>query len=274
MKMINLKFRMNPIAFGVFVTCISILFLLVSGTIVGVSGIPSGYASLAREAVFFLFSIVFIKMLGLTGSCLHFEAGAFVRGIKIGALFLIVILPSLGPFFLISSKDLLSPGFARIISTVVFAFTIGFAEELVFRVGILRGTEQYYRSKGLNPGLKPALISSVMFGLIHGINFFVNRELVFSTIAQVLYAFGIGLFIAAIYLITDNFLVIVFWHGLIDLVAGLRGIFIKGEAGLNLEVAKDIGLIAFIIQVIIALVFSIAGYKLIRSRQLVNDTKI
>ena len=151
MKMINLKFRMNPIAFGVFVTCISILFLLVSGTIVGVSGIPSGYASLAREAVFFLFSIVFIKMLGLTGSCLHFEAGAFVRGIKIGALFLIVILPSLGPFFLISSKDLLSPGFARIISTVVFAFTIGFAEELVFRVGILRGTEQYYRSKGLNP---------------------------------------------------------------------------------------------------------------------------
>ena len=170
--------------------------------------------------------------------------------------------------------EILSPGFACIISTVVFAFTIGFAEELVFRVGILKGTEQYYRSKGLNPALKPALISSVMFGLIHGINFLVNRELVFSTISQVLYAFGIGLFIAAIYLITDNFLVIVFWHGLIDLVAGLRGIFIKGEAGLNLEAAKDIGLTAFIIHVIIALVFSIAGYKLIRSRQLVNDTKI
>ena len=67
---------------------------------------------------------------------------------------------------------------------------------------------------------------------------------------------------------------IVFWHGLIDLVAGLRGIFIKGEAGLNIEAAKDIGLIAFIIQVIIALVFSLAGYKLIKSRQLVNDTKI
>ena len=112
MKMINLKFRMNPIAFGIFVTCISILFLLVSGTIVGVSGIPSDYASLAREAIFLLFAIVFIKMLGLMGSCFNFEAGVFLRGIKIGALFLIMIIPSMGPFFLISSKDLLSPGFS------------------------------------------------------------------------------------------------------------------------------------------------------------------
>lgn len=274
MKITDVKFRMHPIAFGVFVTCISVIFLLMSGSIVAAAGIQDEYASLAREVVFLVFSGAFIKSLGLLDSCLHLKAEGFLKGLKIGALFLIMILPSALPIFLISSKDMLSPGTVRILSTVIFAFTIGFAEELVFRGGILKGTEQYYRSKGINPALKPALISSVMFGLIHGINFFANRELIFSTISQVLYAFGIGLFIAAIYIITNNFLVIVFWHGLIDLVAGLRGIFIKGEAGLNIEAAKDIGLTAFIIQVIIALVFSIAGYKLIKSRQPVNDTKI
>lgn len=274
MKITDVKFRMHPIAFGVFVTCISVIFLLMSGSIVAAAGIQDEYASLAREVVFLVFSGTFIKSLGLLDSCFHFKAKEFLKGLKIGALFLIMILPSALPIFLISSKDMLSPGAVRIISTVIFAFTIGFAEELVFRGGILKGTEQYYRSKGINPALKPALISSAMFGLIHGINFLVNRELVFSTISQVLYAFGIGLFLAAIYLITDNFWAVVFWHGMIDLVAGLRGIFIKGEAGLNIEAAKDIGLTAFIIQVIIALVFSIAGYKLIKSRQPVNDTKI
>lgn len=274
MKIIDVKFRMHPIAFGVFITCISVIFLLMSGSIVAAAGIQDEYASLAREVVFLVFSGAFIKSLGLLDSCLHFKAEGFLKGLKIGSLFLIMIIPSAIPIFLISSKDILSPSMARIISTVIFAFVIGLAEELVFRIGIFKGAQQYYRNKGFNAELMPALISSAMFGLIHGINFFANRELVFSTISQVLYAFGIGLFLAAIYLITDNFWAVVFWHGMIDLVAGLRGIFIKGEAGLNIEAAKDIGLTAFIIQVIIALVFSIAGYKLIKSRQPVNDTKI
>ena len=120
MKITDVKFRMHPIAFGVFVTCISVIFLLMSGSIVAAAGIQDEYASLAREVVFLVFSGAFIKSLGLLDSCLHFKAEGFLKGLKIGALFLIMILPSALPIFLISSKDMLSPGTVRILSTVIF----------------------------------------------------------------------------------------------------------------------------------------------------------
>lgn len=64
------------------------------------------------------------------------------------------------------------------------------------------------------------LLPSLVFGLIHGINLLAGADLL-STLFQMIYAIGLGLIFAAIYLRTGNIWASMLLHSLVDIVAFL-----------------------------------------------------
>lgn len=95
----------------------------------------------------------------------------------------------------------------------------GIAEEFIFRFGILTILmKAFYNSR--NRFIYSAVISSILFGLMHGMNIFAGQDLG-NTITQVIFAFAFGLYLAAIYLYTNAFYLTVFFHALIDVLVFL-----------------------------------------------------
>ena len=88
----------------------------------------------------------------------------------------------------------------------------GISEELVFRVIILF----YFLDLLKGKKIKAVLISSLIFGLMHFINYFKvwDFELVFS---QVIFAFAMGCFFAGLFLKTENIYAVALIHILFNL---------------------------------------------------------
>ncbi|MCH4010169.1 CPBP family intramembrane glutamic endopeptidase [Companilactobacillus sp.] len=95
----------------------------------------------------------------------------------------------------------------------------GIAEEFIFRFGILTILmKAFYNSR--NRFIYSAVISSILFGLMHGMNIFAGQDLG-NTITQVIFAFAFGMYLAAVYLYTNAFYLTVFFHALIDVLVFL-----------------------------------------------------
>ncbi|WP_142397103.1 CPBP family intramembrane glutamic endopeptidase, partial [Staphylococcus succinus] len=90
---------------------------------------------------------------------------------------------------------------------------------------------------------KAAIISSVIFAFAHFINYFDSTSNIEVT-SQIIYAFFLGVFFAAIYYFTQNIWSVMLLHGLIDIVSGLTE-----SNDLNMDLASTIvsSLIAIIL---------------------------
>ena len=106
----------------------------------------------------------------------------------------------------------------------------GMSEELVFRGVVVSTLMRQWKDQ--NKFRTAALVSGIIFGLIHTLNVFVGADPL-GTLFQVISAIGIGVFFSAVYLRTGSIVPCMFYHTVHDILA------IAGSSGVT-----DSGIIA------------------------------
>lgn len=143
---------------------------------------------------------------------------------------------------IIGGMQLLNYDFSELLfSDVLLLFlsmlSVGFAEEFFFR-GLLTSfiiKNNLHKQNGI---LKSIIISSVIFGSMHLLNFrIVNWP---KEVSQVLYAFFLGIFFSAVLYRTNRLLPLVIMHGSIDFVFGLNTLFKKSVEVQELDLTSSI----------------------------------
>ncbi len=127
----------------------------------------------------------------------------------------------------------LNPQFTLTVSAITWAIILGLLvgifEEYVFR-GLL---VTYLRSHFGMSGFWTALWSGIVFGLAHAVNVLQSGNLV-NTLAQILQAVGLGFFLAALYLLTNNLWLPIIGHAVIDCFDQLAFGTLSNGAGTSL----------------------------------------
>lgn len=155
------------------------------------------------------------------GKELHhfFSTKNFGRGLLIGAGVLAV------PVFFVTMKVYytLTGRFemGNPVLAFFYAFAPGLGEEVIFRIIPI---SLAMRSRNKNIIATVLIVTSLIFGLVHSANMLAGADPV-QTLMQVIYATGLGLTYAAIYLRTGNMWVSVFMHTFTDFNAyfGMSG---------------------------------------------------
>lgn len=104
----------------------------------------------------------------------------------------------------------------------LFAFDqalIGIFEELLFRGIVFPLLILHFAGKN-KPVLKAVILSSIIFGFIHFVGILRNPEIFLGVLNTVIFASGIGFFMAVFFLKTRNILAPAFLHFLIDFTNG------------------------------------------------------
>lgn len=132
------------------------------------------------------------------------------------------------------------------IITIIATITACFIEEWEFRYVLLWQLIRHYRNSK-SPVIKPVIISSLLFGIVHSFNLSAKQS-IGATLFQVGMAFSVGIFLATIYLYTGIFWIAVLMHSLTDL---LSGVLVAGasftEVTPNLYLIEQFSLICLII---------------------------
>ena len=95
-----------------------------------------------------------------------------------------------------------------IIAAVLLSLLIGFSEEAMFRRFIL---ELPGENKTIVQAVGVFVLSVVTFSGVHMMNVFSDMS-VYEAFQQSLYTINFGLISAVLYMVTKNFLAVVFWH--------------------------------------------------------------
>ena len=103
---------------------------------------------------------------------------------------------------------------SNFISLVLFAITVGMAEEFFFRGFIQEEIVNAY-GKTRKQVIISIIISGIIFGVVHLSNALVNQGII-TTLMQVLQASCLGILIGSIYYITKNIWSVVFLHSFYD----------------------------------------------------------
>ena len=142
----------------------------------------------------------------------------------------------------------------------------GIGEEFVFRgiiMNFVRSAAGNDSRKGLLTGMT---LSSVIFGLGHLSNLQGSSD-VTGTIGQVIYAMGIGFYLAAIYARTKNIWFNVVLHFFVDLSALLNTIFTNSEVTISEVIGGD-PLMVILRSVLIGAVFGAMGLFIVRKSKM------
>ena len=185
-----------------------------------------------------IIEIICLKYLKLT-NIMKFDFKRFVKGIKVGMFIFVISIISL--FFNIyngvNSENDLVPIFNIICYTVAILFETGFTEEVLCR-GIIQNLLYETFGKNNRKGmLLSIVITSVIFGMSHFINYFSLDSGFIGVLMQVIVAIGIGLYFGAIYARCNNIWTVIFLHGLVDF-AGMIQIGFWNIGSLSAEIAN------------------------------------
>lgn len=147
---------------------------------------------------------------------------------------LLLLLPFLVFHWAGSVVSLIQLGTASVFIAFLRALAPGFMEEIAFR-GL--GVANYMRTKNNEKGaMKIFWISSLVFGLIHMTNALAGAPLL-TTLIQSVYAAGVGMAFAAVYLRTGNLWPTIIGHASVDFVE-----FIRADLGASGGVMQGMGL--------------------------------
>jgi membrane protease YdiL (CAAX protease family) len=99
---------------------------------------------------------------------------------------------------------------------IITSLTAGIKEEFLFR-GVIVST-LLRRWKDRNMFLQAALVSGIVFGLLHAANVLAGADPV-QTLFQVIASVGVGIFFAAVYIRCGSILPCMFYHVLHDIIS-------------------------------------------------------
>ncbi|MFD1472591.1 CPBP family intramembrane glutamic endopeptidase [Companilactobacillus mishanensis] len=100
-------------------------------------------------------------------------------------------------------------------SNILSGLEAGIAEEFIFRYAVLT-IFLIFLKNSKHKTTFAVIISSLLFGLAHGINIFAGQDFG-NTLIQIIFAFGLGAFLSSIYLYTDAFYIPILIHSLLDI---------------------------------------------------------
>ena len=99
---------------------------------------------------------------------------------------------------------------------IITSLTAGIKEEFLFRGVIVSTLLRQWKDR--NMFLQAALVSGIVFGLIHAANVLAGADPV-QTLFQVIASVGVGIFFAAVYIRCGSILPCMFYHVLHDIIA-------------------------------------------------------
>ena len=177
-----------------------------------------------RHIVGILYPIGIVYLFGFSSA---FKAGGFKKTLICGMLMLVLQLISLINSIVekASSNETAWQPWYIVILGVVTVISIGIREECIFRATIQGVLAKKYASsrKGI---LLTALLSAIIFGLIHALNVFKGVEPL-SALVQAVTNIGIGMFWAAIYLRCGNMWALALIHAITDASGLFNALFCK-----------------------------------------------
>ena len=213
---------------------IAILFILfLNGTSLAFRLLPPlAPVQYAKEIFLMLCSVGLVILLGFKST---FKFKGFLKGLLCASVIIVFMLFSLGMFFVntTSNPDTVWASTGMIIFGLFQAIGIGVREECFFRGAIQNILAKKYANSVKGVWIA-ALVTSVIFALIHSLNVFAGYDPLIVLI-QTISAVASGLFFAAIYLRSGNIWVLILLHTLIDTVGLVPSTFLGATLTENLN---------------------------------------
>ncbi|HHB0225220.1 CPBP family intramembrane glutamic endopeptidase [Staphylococcus aureus] len=201
---------MKKIITYIFMVVAALLLVFLIGKALPFSNYTNNFIS--RTVVSLLLVFILIKRDNLS---VFFLNKKFLKGLYLGKwLILIIIANALSALKVFDSINFTA---GTIFLLLASNFMIAFFEEVLTRGIIFNQLLKEYSVT------KAALLSSVIFGVVHLINLTHNPDFV-GVLTQVIYTFFIGVLFAAVYYATKNLWSAIFLHFILDLSSGLQEI--------------------------------------------------
>ncbi|MBP5555022.1 MAG: CPBP family intramembrane metalloprotease [Lachnospiraceae bacterium] len=240
--------------------------------------IPHGNMSEEEYGILGYFTVAGLNFIGMTiilavskrlDILKNTPKGSFINGIKISIILVIycIVTFSINLISCIRSHSgtAMSPLFTAIFISALF-MGAGIGEELMYRgmiMSMIRGAAGYKSRNGLILGMT---VSSVLFGLTHLTNLFSTDDVI-GTFGQVIYAIGVGFYLAAVYARTGNIWYNIVLHFFVDIASFIKTIFTSSEVTVSEILGGDPkGVI--IISVVAGIVFLFMGMFIIRKSKM------
>ena len=206
----------NPFLGSVLITLILYILASIASSLLGLLGlfIPVSLVSIISAVVTVLLAALIYRLWfrpETEGMLRGGEPGAGLRYILLIAVYAVV--SSLLGFAVMREKPFFHAPTLAIVAAAVMA---GFLEELLFRGLFL--TSMMRKSTGRDRIVTALLVSSVVFGLMHGTNILSGAN-VGSSILQVFGTFFVGIALGALYLRTGSLWPCMIVHTLFDIFA-------------------------------------------------------
>ena len=191
----------HPYLFTFLIVSVILVVTAAAGAAAALSGLPTSGFELGAEVI-----LAVLAALGLSRLHVWREVGfrplARARDLRLYWVPLFPVLPVLAG----AVSGLTRIGLAQLWVHLALAVLTGFVEEVVFRGLILR-------SLAARGALRAAIVSSVLFGLMHGVNVLYGADPA-ATLLQVGYATAVGFSFAAVALRTGVIWPLIIIHGL------------------------------------------------------------
>lgn len=250
----------QPLIFSLFILALSvaITFIPLSPLFCGIfEEQAAGYIAGIIEQTMVTFMLIhLLKKLGLI------EKAGFKRKSKE-----LWILWPIIPFVLLNASDFLTGSLAidKSKPLLVILFVLVYLSTGLFEETLCRGVifnlmlNKWEKSKG---GYYLAvMLSSVLFGLVHFIHYFLGDASLIATITQVIYASFIGVFFCACVVRNQSIYPAMILHGIVNIAGSLDEIAVNG--GIN-KAFRTISVEGAIICVIIVLPLFVYGLFVVR----------
>ena len=165
---------------------------------------------LLSQIIVLIPTIYLLKIRGLL-HIFKFDFNSFSRGLLLGWFGILLSL-----FYFVSKFELFASTkftIASFLIIVIGNLLVGAFEEILLRGFVFNELLEHYSP------IRSAVISGIIFGLAHVFNFLVSEPA--AVVSQLVYAFFLGVFFAAIYYVTKDIWSVILIHGLIDTVSVL-----------------------------------------------------
>lgn len=222
------------------------------------------YSLAVKNMATAVFAIIFIRI-AWGKSLFSFKGKHFFKSLFTFGL--VGVLGSFGAFAFSRGEVDLKPTAFAIIGYLLMNLSIAFGEEVLFRGIMLNLMKKVWAGQN-GVILKAVLVSSVLFGLKHINNLLTYPNQIVTTGAQILFAGMAGMYLAAVYIRSQNIWVCIFIHFLEDIAVTIMELF--SSQTLNNSVA-DIGIMQASMMILIQIPYVIVSLLMLREKRALSE---
>lgn len=236
------KRRVLPIS--IFYALLILIFPVAAGVIVTIMEMETTQATLVQAGFTFLSAMVGIALMAKSNySLTQYGFTGMTKEAKAGVAWFLPLLVIEAFSFLPGFRENVTSGY--LLAVLLFTLLVGINEEVYFRGLILKRLGE----KGIRYA---AVVSSVLFGVVHLVNLVGGADLTYTGL-QIVFAALFGFVCAELVILTKSLIPVILWHFAHDFI----GYVTVGEI-------TTPALISVIVQIVLMLAYSVYLWKKIR----------